>query len=127
MRKMKYSGISWAVALVLLVLPFSLLCQAEGFREKENQVTQDRSELQDRMMAAMLVPIVADAAALGSHWVYDLNELNSRYPQGLKGFEQPVDGHYHAKRKSGETTHYGDASRLLLVSVAENRGVLPSV
>ena len=90
-------------------------------------MTRDRSELQDRMMAAMLAPIVADAAALGSHWVYDLNELNTRYPQGLKGFEQPVEGHYHAKRKPGETTHYGDASRILLISVAENRGMLPSV
>ncbi|MGY0218817.1 ADP-ribosylglycohydrolase family protein [Endozoicomonadaceae bacterium StTr2] len=87
----------------------------------------NRTEQQDRMMAAMLAPIVADAAALGSHWIYDREEMKRRYPDGLKGFEQPVAGHYHANRKPGDNTHYGDASRLLLISVADNRGVLPTV
>jgi ADP-ribosylglycohydrolase len=48
-----------------------------------------------------------------------LEDLKTFYPD-LKGFEQPRVGHYHAGKKPGELTHYGEAALLLLESVAEN-------
>jgi len=61
---------------------------------------------------------VGDAAALGSHWIYDLDVVASQYPGGIQGFETPLKGHYHEGKNSGDLTHYGDAALLLLESVA---------
>ena len=52
--------------------------------------------------------IVADAACLGTHWIYDLEKLAAKCPDGVKGFEQPDDNHYHAGKNSGDSTHYGE-------------------
>lgn len=75
--------------------------------------------LVDRISGAVWGQFVGDAFCLGSHWIYDLNELQSRFPGGPQGFEEPVAGHYHAGKKAGELTHYGDAALLLLRSLRE--------
>ena len=74
--------------------------------------------LQDRIRGAIWGQFVGDAAALGAHWIYDLDELSSRYPGGIEGFEEPAKGHYHEGKRPGDQTHYGDAGLLLLDSVA---------
>jgi ADP-ribosylglycohydrolase len=74
--------------------------------------------LQDRIRGAIWGQFVGDAAALGAHWIYDLDELSARYPAGIEGFEEPANGHYHEGKRSGDQTHYGDAGLLLLDSVA---------
>lgn len=61
---------------------------------------------------------VGDAAALGTHWIYDLDDLAAQFPGGIQGFETPKKGHYHEGRQSGDQTHYGDAALLLLESIA---------
>jgi ADP-ribosylglycohydrolase len=75
--------------------------------------------LSDRMQGAVWGQLCGDAAALGSHWIYDQAELKRRYPEGLKGFEEPAEAHYHFGKHSGEQTHYGDAALVMLESVAE--------
>jgi ADP-ribosylglycohydrolase len=62
---------------------------------------------------------IGDAFCLGSHWIYDLAELDQRFPGGPRGFEEPAAGHYHAGKKPGEQTHYGDGALLLLRSLQE--------
>ncbi len=62
---------------------------------------------------------VGDAAALGSHWLYSDEALAAAFPEGVRGFETPPSGHYHAGKQPGDQTHYGDASLVLLASVAE--------
>ncbi len=61
---------------------------------------------------------IGDAAALGTHWIYDLNELAAKFPGGIDGFETPKKGHYHEDKVSGDQTQYGDVALLLLESVA---------
>ncbi len=61
---------------------------------------------------------VGDAAALGTHWIYDLDDLSAQFPGGIQGFETPKKGHYHEGRQSGDQTQYGDAALLLLESIA---------
>ena len=61
---------------------------------------------------------VGDAAALGTHWIYELDELAAAFPR-VQGFERPQAGHYHEGKSPGDQTHYGDAALLLLESVAE--------
>lgn len=73
----------------------------------------------DRARGAILAQFVGDALCLGSHWYYNLADRRRIYPDGINGFEAPVPGHYHGRRKPGEPTHYGDAAMVLLRSVAE--------
>ncbi|MES2594224.1 MAG: ADP-ribosylglycohydrolase family protein [Verrucomicrobiota bacterium] len=75
-------------------------------------------ELKSRLYAAIWGQFLGDAAALGTHWIYDLEDMTARYPGGIEGFELPKPGHYHDAKQSGDQTHYGDAALLLLESMA---------
>jgi ADP-ribosylglycohydrolase len=79
----------------------------------------------DRFRGAIWGAFVGDAACLGSHWIYNLEELARRFPGGVTGFEAPAEGHYHYGKQPGDLTHYGDAALLLLQSVAERGGFDP--
>lgn len=74
--------------------------------------------LEDRMRGAVWGQFIGDAACLGSHWIYNLAELQRSFPEGIRGFEAPGEGHYHRGKMPGDQTHYGDAALLLLESVA---------
>jgi len=75
--------------------------------------------LAERVRGAVWGQFVGDAFCLGSHWIYDLSELDRRFPGGPEGFEAPAEGHYHAGKKPGELTHYGDGALLLLRSLVQ--------
>ena len=75
-------------------------------------------QLRDRVEGMIWGQFIGDAMCLGTHWIYNLEDLKTFYPD-LKGFEEPRVGHYHAGKKPGELTHYGEAALLLLESVAE--------
>jgi ADP-ribosylglycohydrolase len=74
--------------------------------------------VEDRLRGAVWGQFVGDAAALGTHWIYDLTELQQLYPSGIDGFEAPKEGHYHFGKKPGDQTHYGDGALVLLESLA---------
>ena len=74
----------------------------------------------DRLRGAVWGQFVGDAAALGTHWIYDLAELRSKFPRGVIGFEAPIEGHYHFGKKPGDQTHYGDGALVLLESIASS-------
>src|SRR6202021_1756598 len=75
--------------------------------------------LEDRFQGAVWGQFVGDAAALGTHWIYDLKELQQLYPGGINGFEAPLEGHYHFGKQPGDQTHYGDGALVLLESLAK--------
>jgi ADP-ribosylglycohydrolase len=74
--------------------------------------------LEDRLRGAVWGQFVGDAAALGTHWIYDLEEMEKLYPGGVNGFETPQPGHYHYGKQPGDQTHYGDGALVLLESIA---------
>ncbi|HZP96302.1 MAG TPA: ADP-ribosylglycohydrolase family protein [Candidatus Limnocylindria bacterium] len=76
----------------------------------------------DRMRGTIWGQFVGDAACVGAHWIYDPEEIARRWPGGLRGFETPWPGHHHARRRSGDLTHYGDMALLLLESLVERNG-----
>jgi ADP-ribosylglycohydrolase len=75
--------------------------------------------LADRVRGALWGGLVGDAFCLGSHWIYSIYEISQRYPDGIKGFEAPLTGHYHYGKQSGDFSHYGDAALVMLTSIAE--------
>ena len=78
--------------------------------------------LAGRIAGAVWGQFVGDAFCLGSHWIYDLGELDRLFPGGPQGFDPPAEGHYHFGKSPGEQTHYGDAALLLLRSLMERDG-----
>lgn len=76
-------------------------------------------EIADRLCGMIWGQFVGDAASLGSHWIYDLEEMAAAYPEGIHGFETPRQGHYHYGKRPGDLTHYGDGALILLESVAK--------
>ena len=61
---------------------------------------------------------IGDAFCLGTHWIYNLEDLKTFYPE-LAGFEAPRKGHYHYGKMPGDFTHYGEAALMLLESLAD--------
>ena len=78
--------------------------------------------LRDRQKGMIWGQFIGDAAALGTHWIYDLKELDKRHPKGVQGFETPLPTDYHAGKRSGQLTHYGVAALELLRSMSACQG-----
>ena len=75
----------------------------------------------DNGAAMVLASFAADSLALGVHWIYDVQQISSRYGR-VERFLKPREGSYHSTKDKGEFTHYGDQQMVLLESVAANRG-----
>lgn len=89
-------------------------------------VLTEEARRSDRMRGMVWGQFLGDAAALGSHWIYNLTELKEKFPAGIEGFESPGPGHYHWGKTAGDLTHYGDAALILLESLAETGGFEPA-
>lgn len=74
--------------------------------------------LPERLSGAIWGQLVGDAFCLGSHWIYNLTELENAFPGGVHGFEAPHEGHYHFGKQPGDGTHYGEGALVMLESVA---------
>ena len=74
-------------------------------------------DIRDRARGAIWGQMIGDAACLGTHWIYDLEEMEHRFAK-TDGFDAPGSSHYHAQKRPGEQTHYGDAALVMLESVS---------
>ena len=68
---------------------------------------------------AVITSFVADALALGVHWVYDVNAIIEKYGR-LEKMAAPILAPYHVGKKKGEFTHYGDQTLVLLKTLAQH-------
>jgi ADP-ribosylglycohydrolase len=73
-------------------------------------------ELATRARDALLGPFVADAASAGLHWIYDTDEVRRRGGDTPE-FQPPEGNTYHARRTTGQPTHYGDHALVMLESL----------
>jgi ADP-ribosylglycohydrolase len=71
--------------------------------------------------AMVLASFVADSLALGAHWIYDTQEIESRFGR-VQNLLRPGKDSYHATKSVGEFTHYGDQTLVLMESVADCSG-----
>ena len=72
--------------------------------------------MKSSVYGAIYGALVADAFALGGHWVYESDEIKEKFPK-LDGFYDPMTD-YHGSKKAGEFTHYGDQCMWLLESIS---------
>ncbi|MCP4368937.1 MAG: ADP-ribosylglycohydrolase family protein [Deltaproteobacteria bacterium] len=76
--------------------------------------------MKDKIRAMVLGSFVADALALGAHWVYNTNVIDKKFKR-VEGYHDPLTS-YHGGKTAGEHTHYGDQMLVLLESVEETSG-----
>lgn len=75
--------------------------------------------MRERAEAMVLASFVADAHALGAHWIYDMDEIATRFGVVDELLPPPSDS-FHAGKGRGAFTHYGDQALLLLRTLARH-------
>ncbi len=66
----------------------------------------------------LLTSLIGDALALGPHWVYSQREIAEKLGD-RGGYHDPIL-RYHAGKRAGDFTHYGDQTMVLLRSLARH-------
>jgi len=66
-----------------------------------------------------LAALVADSLSLGSHWIYNQSKITRTFPEGITELTAPL-ANYHAGKKAGDFTHYGDQTIWLSQAIAES-------
>lgn len=86
----------------------------------------------DRTSAMLMGALVADAATLGLHWIYDVDRIASIVGARGEAAFTPVDaanydggvGYFaHGARANGDLTQYGACLRLTMQSILKTQGV----
>ena len=72
----------------------------------------------DKLRGMVLASFVGDALSLGAHWIYDTDVIKSSFGR-VENFLPPSPGSYHANKKKGDFTHYGDQTLVLLRSISQ--------
>ncbi len=85
---------------------------------------EKEQDMDSRVKEAVTASFVADALALGVHWVYDIALIKNKYGR-LEQMVAPELAPYHKTKEKGQFTHYGDQALVLLESLAENNGFDP--
>ncbi|WP_136805465.1 ADP-ribosylglycohydrolase family protein [Desulfosediminicola flagellatus] len=75
----------------------------------------------DNTRAMVLASFAADALSLSAHWIYDTNQIDATFGI-IDHMLPPGEGSYHPTKSTGEFTHYGDQTLLLLKHLASNNG-----
>lgn len=76
--------------------------------------------IDDNGKAMVMAAFLADALALGAHWIYETKNISQRYGR-IEKFIKPGSNSYHPTKEKGEFTHYGDQMFILLESLAEKK------
>ena len=99
---------------------------------KPNQTME--SDRRDRAKNAILGALVADAAALGLHWIYDqdrVREVAGNTPEfrepDARAYEGVPSFFAHGKKRAGDLSQYGEQALVLLRSLIDNDGELDAV
>ena len=71
--------------------------------------------------AMVLASFAGDVLALGVHWIYDPARIAREFGR-VDSYLKPRSDSYHPTRESGEFTHYGDQTMVLLESLAAKGG-----
>lgn len=65
--------------------------------------------------------LIGDAFALGTHWIYDLDRVESLLQPEL-GLQEPPEDTFHTGKHKGDQTHYGDQALMLFQFLRATQG-----
>jgi len=74
----------------------------------------------ERIRAVLKAIFAADAQSLGSHWVYNKDQIVSSLGENIVNLNDPVS-QYHKGKQAGDLTHYGNLLLAGQRSVAEKK------
>lgn len=74
-------------------------------------------------LASVAGAVVADAASLGIHWIYDKEKMSAAVPAGTNPEFRPIQTTWHAARTAGDTTMYGEGALLMAKTLVAKGGV----
>jgi len=75
----------------------------------------------NRAFTMVMASFVADSLALGAHWVYDTEAIETHLGR-VDTLLKPLPNSYHSTKELGDFTHYGDQMFVLLESLAAHKG-----
>jgi ADP-ribosylglycohydrolase len=108
----------------LAVVPISLLCYIRRKRSLSEGLLHDRLEEMVSMgniqnaKAMVLATFLADALALGVHWIYDTKRIDEQFGR-VENLRKPPADSFHPTKDRGDFTHYGDQTLVLLESISQ--------
>ncbi len=76
--------------------------------------------MQSQLKALLLGSFIGDALSMGSLWIYNPKMIERKFGR-VTDYNLPEANKYHPTKKSGDFTHYGDQTLVLLESVAKQR------
>ncbi len=76
--------------------------------------------MSDNRTAVVLAAFAADSLALGPHWIYDTDRIETEFGR-VDSLAAPGSHSFHKNKGKGDFTHYGDQMLVLLQSVAEKK------
>ncbi|MBI4775810.1 MAG: ADP-ribosylglycohydrolase family protein [Deltaproteobacteria bacterium] len=76
--------------------------------------------MQDKAKAMVIASFAGDSLALGAHWIYDTQMIEAEFGR-IEGLLDAVPNSYHATKRRGAFTHYGDQTMVLLESLAARK------
>ncbi len=75
----------------------------------------------DALAGALYGSLIGDALALGAHWIYNPGKIERLHGR-ITDYVDPSANQYHANRKAGDQTHYGDQTLTLMRSLKGDAG-----
>ncbi len=75
----------------------------------------------NRAFTMVMASFAADSLALGAHWVYDTEAIETHLGR-VDTLLKPLTNSYHSTKELGDFTHYGDQMFVLLESLAAHKG-----
>lgn len=79
------------------------------------------SDQSEQLKGCLFGSFIGDAISLGVHWIYDADKIQKLHGR-IADYVDPSDNRYHAKRKRGDLSHYGDQALALMRSLEGGAG-----
>lgn len=76
---------------------------------------------ENKRQSMLLGSFYGDAFALGPHWIYDTDTIQSAFGR-ITSLTSPMLNSYHQGKRKGDFTHYGDQTLFLLRILKESNG-----
>jgi len=76
--------------------------------------------MNNKIRGLLFGSFIGDAFSLGAHWDYNPSRIKRKHGR-ITDYISPESNQYHSLKKTGDFTHYGDQTLILLESISERK------